>query len=206
MTTTGDLLNQVVPTLVRVARRPGAVLLRVAASMIGLLALLGLVRGLTGDEVAGDGVAAWVPLVLAGVLAVPVVILAVRRERLQAQTQGLDLHRVVVASRGTLVVPDGDPLRDPLRNSERNSQRDSQQQELDSLSAAMAENAVRTARFFPRVEAAQRAALLAAGGPVNAPYLRDDLRVTIGALVGTVAAVPLAGLGVIVTAVLLLAN
>lgn len=33
--------------------------------------------------------------------------------------------------------------------------------------------------WMPRVEAAQRAAIAAAGGTVNAPYLKDDLRVTI---------------------------
>ena len=48
---------------------------------------------------------------------------------------------------------------------------------------------------FPRVEAAQRALLRAAGGPVKAPYLRDDLRVTLVAFLGTVAAIPLGVLG-----------
>jgi hypothetical protein len=78
------------------------------------------------------------------------------------------------------------------------------QDELDALNAAMAENAVRTARFLPRVEAAQRAALAAAGGPVRAPYLKDDLRVTLVALLGTLAAVPLSAIGAVITAVVLL--
>ncbi|MHB1063666.1 MAG: hypothetical protein ACYC1Z_04090, partial [Georgenia sp.] len=78
--------------------------------------------------------------------------------------------------------------------------------ERSAMSAAMAEGTLRTARFLPRVEAAQRAALVAAGGPVHAPYLRDDLRVTITALVGTLAAVPLSVLGWIITAVLLLTS
>jgi len=188
MTATGDVLNQVVPTLVRVARRPGAVLLKVAALTVGLFALLGL-----GYAAGGSGWNAWTPLVLAGLLTVPVIVLAVRRERLQIQTQALHLHRTIPGDRG-LATYDDDPTRGPV------------QDELDALSAAMAENAVRTARFFPRVEAAQRAGLRAAGGPVNAPYLQDDLRVTLGALIGTLAAIPLAMLGSIVTTVLLLAR
>jgi len=41
---------------------------------------------------------------------------------------------------------------------------------------------------MPRIDAAQRSAIAAAGGVVNAPYLRDDLRITIlSALVAAVA-------------------
>ncbi|RYV50942.1 hypothetical protein [Pengzhenrongella frigida] len=188
MTATGEVLNQVVPTLVRVARRPGAILLSLAGWPIGIFALLGLGYGATGD-----GWAAWLPFLWAGVLVVPVAVLAIRRERLQVQTQSLHLHRTITGDQ-TVVTYDAQPSVSPV------------QEELDALSAAMAENAVRTARFFPRIEAAQRAGLLAAGGPVNAPYLRDDLRVTLAALVGTLVAIPLAVLGSIVTAVLLLAR
>jgi hypothetical protein len=186
MTATGDVLNQMVTTLVRVTRRPGAVLIRLAGSAVGVFALLGLAY-----VAGGSGWRAWVPLVLAGVLAVPIVTLAVRRERLQAQTAGLDPHRTVIANTGTATVYDGAQARDD---------------EMESLSAAMAEGAMRTARFFPRIEAAQRAGLLAAGGPVNAPYLQDDLRVTIAALVGTLAAIPLGTIGSIVTAILLVSR
>ena len=186
MTATGDVLNQVVPTLVRVARRPGGLLLRAAAVVVGVFALLGLGYGARGADWTG-----WVPFALAVLLALPVVVLAVRRERLQTQTQELHLHRTITGS-ASLVTYDDGASHDPV------------QEELDVLSAAMAENAVRTARFFPRVEAAQRAGLRAAGGPVNAPYLRDDLRVTLGALIGTIAAIPLALLGSTVTLVLLL--
>jgi hypothetical protein len=183
MTATGDVLNQMVTTLVRVTRRPGAVLIRLAGSAVGVFALLGLAY-----IAGGSGWRAWVPLVLAGVLAVPIVTLAVRRERLQAQTAGLDPHRTVIANTGTAT---GAQARDD---------------EMESLSAAMAEGAMRTARFFPRIEAAQRAGLLAAGGPVNAPYLQDDLRVTIAALLGTLAAIPLGTIGSIVTAIVLVSR
>lgn len=192
MTAAGDMLNQVVPTLVRVARRPGALLLTAAATAVGIFALLGLLLG-TG----GSGWTKWIPLGLAAVLALPVLVLTVRRARLQAQTQDLDLRHTLVGGGREVVVVDShgqDPSRYAL------------QDEVETLNAAMAEGAVRTARFLPRVEAAQRAALVAAGGTVRAPYLADDLRVTILALLGTLAAVPLGTLGAVVTAVLLLAS
>jgi hypothetical protein len=187
MTATGDVLNQVVPTLIRLAHRPGGFLLRVATAVIGVFALLGLTFAL-----ADGGSAKWVPLVLAGILAVPVAVLAVRRERLQVQAEGLGLHPTIGENPRAMVVYDGSGSRDPLA------------EEMDSLTSAMVESTVLTARFFPRIEAAQRAALLAAGGPVNAPYLRDDLRVTLAALIGTLAAVPLGTLGAMITAILLL--
>jgi hypothetical protein len=190
MTAAGDMLNQVVPTLVRVARRPGALLLSTAAAGVGIFALLGLLLG-----AGGVGWTAWIPFALAILLAVPVLLLAVRRARLQSQTRDLELHHTVVGGHGEVVVVDSqgqDPGRYAL------------QDEVDTINSAMAEGAVRTARFLPRVEAAQRAALVAAGGRVRAPYLVDDLRVTIVALLGTLAAVPLSVLGATVTAVMLL--
>ncbi|MFH5823543.1 hypothetical protein [Georgenia sp. AZ-5] len=183
MTAAGDVLNQVVPVLVRLARRPGGLLLTAAALGVGVLALLGAVYTL-----AGDG-GSWFPLVLAGVLAVPVLVLAVRRERLQARTQGLALRPTVVGTRD-VVVAGAAP--NPV------------QEELEAINGALVESSIRTARFLPRVEAAQRAAVRAAGGTVNAPYLKDDLRVTLVALVGTVAAVPVSAVASVVTAVLLL--
>lgn len=187
MTAAGDLLNQVVPTLVRIARRPGALLLTVAGLNVGLFAALGLVHG-----IAGTSWSAWVPLVLAALLAVPVVVLAVRRHRLQRQTAGLGPASTVTVPAGEVTVVGPSGQANPLRD------------EVDTMNAAMAEGTLRTARFLPRVEAAQRAALVAAGGAVHAPYLRDDLRVTIAALIGTLLAVPLSILGWIVTAVALL--
>jgi hypothetical protein len=189
VTTTGEVLQQAVTALVRVARRPGGLLLRAATSLIALFALLG-----AGYGIGGTGWGGWVPLALAVVLAVPVAVLAIRRERLQSQTAGLDPQRTVTAMDGSVIVYGSERVGGPG------------QDERDLLSAAMAENAVRTARFFPRIEAAQRAGLLAAGGPANAPYLRDDLRVTVAALLGTLAAVPLATVGSVVTAILLLSR
>lgn len=186
MTATGDVLNQVVPALVRLARRPGAVLLALASATVGTFAVLGLAHGATGAS-AGD----WVPLVLAALLATPVVTLAVRRHRLQTQVERVGEQRTVAGSAGVVVRAD-EPSPSRL------------QEERDTLSAAFAESSLRTARFLPRVEAAQRAARLAAGGTVQAPYLKDDIRVTLVALLATLVAVPLGTLGAVVTAILLL--
>jgi hypothetical protein len=188
MSATGDVLNQVVPALVRLARRPGAALLLMASVAVGAFAVLGMVHGLTGDDAA-----AWVPLGLAAVLAVPVATLAVRRHRLQVRTEGLDARETISGNPGVLVRQD-DPARTAL------------DEDLETFSAAMAESTLRTARFLPRVEAAQRAARLAAGGTVQAPYLKDDIRITFVALLATLAAVPLGTLGTIVTAILLLSR
>lgn len=179
MTTAGDLLNQIVPALVRLTHWPGAALLAAAGAAVGSFAVLGLVHGLGG--------AGWVPLVLACVLAVPVLVLAWRRRRLERQVADAERgHRTVG---GAEIVP---------------AQGQPQEEDLRALDAALDEASIRTARFLPGVEAAQRAALRAAGGPVQAPYLRDDLRVTLVALVATLAAVPLGVLGAVVTAILVL--
>src|SRR5690606_6163665 len=142
MSATSEAMNRIVVNIVRLARRPGLVLLVAAAVPVGVFLLFGLLIGL--DAVSWVGC---VPCALAVLLAVPVVVLAVRRAR---------------GPRAT------------------------------------------AARWFPRVEAAQRALLRAAGGPVNAPYLRDDLRVTLLAFLGTVAAIPLGVLGAFVCAFALL--
>lgn len=176
MTATSDAMNRIVGNVVRLARRPGLLLLAAAAVPVAVFALLALLLGL--DAVSWVG---WVPLGLAVVLAVPIAVLAVRRERLQRATAGLGDHPLTTP--GGVVVVTGDGARSPV------------EEELGTLSEAMDENRVRSARWFPRVEATQRALLRAAGGPVNAPYLRDDLRVTLVAFLGTVAAIPLAVLG-----------
>lgn len=181
----GGFLNDVVPPLVRLAERPGAALVRVASLGVGVFALLGLVY-----VVSHDGGTAWIPVGVAAVLAVPVALLAVRRWRLNVFTQGLGSNHEVS------VLPGEIALRDGVRSEPSVNQA--------AFEAAIAENRIRSARFLPRVEAAQRAAVAAAGGTVHAPYLKDDLRWTIAALVGTLAAIPLSTLGSIVTAILLL--
>ena len=190
MTAAGDVLNQVIPALVRLARRPGAALLWLATASVGSFVLLAVVHGLTGSAWPD-----WIPLALAVLLAVPVVVLAVRRHRLQVQVADLAARPTITGGAAGTVARRGDGTEDTRLRDER-----------EALSAAMAENALRTARFLPRVEAAQRAARFAAGGTVQAPYLKDDIRVTLVALLATLVVVPLGSLGAVITAVLLLSG
>lgn len=57
---------------------------------------------------------------------------------------------------------------------------------------ARLESEQRRDTWMPRVEAAQRAAIAVAGGTVNAPYLKSDLRITIVSALLTMAVVPTA--------------
>ncbi|GAB2600853.1 hypothetical protein [Pseudactinotalea suaedae] len=61
-------------------------------------------------------------------------------------------------------------------------------------------------RVFGRMERAQRALLTAAGGPTKAPYLVDDLRVTVAAFVGTLLTIGVGGLSILVLAAVLLSR
>jgi len=185
MSATNDAMNQIVVNVVRLARRPGYLLLVGAAVPVGVFLLFGLLLGLDAESWGG-----WVPFALGLVLAVPVAVLAVRRERLQRTTA--DIGDGPVTTAGGVVVVTGEPTQAAL------------EEELTTLTEAMDEGRVRTARWLPRVEATQRALLRAAGGPVRAPYLRDDLRITLVAFLGTVAAIPLAILGAFMSAFALL--
>mgnify|MGYP001815729512 CR=1 FL=1 len=181
MSTPGEVVNQVAPALIRLARAPGAILLAAATLAVGSFAALGLIHGL-----GSAGARAWLPFALAALLSVPVIVLAVRRHRLHAQVASVTDHPTIHPPAGSAATPERI------------------QSDDDALSAARAEGRIRTARVLPRVEAAQRAALAAAGGPIQAPYLKDDLRITLVALLATLAAIPLGTLGAIVTAILLL--
>lgn len=188
MSATSDAMNRIVTNVVRLARRPGFMLLVAAAVPVGVFLFLSLLVGLHAVSWVG-----WLPFALAILLAVPVVLLAVRRERLQRTTASLGENPVI--GDGVVVVRGPDQTE---------AQRAALEEELGTLSAAMEEGQVRTARWFPRVDAAQRSLLRAAGGTVNAPYLRDDLRVTLVAFLGTVVAIPLGVLGSFISAFALL--
>ncbi len=178
MSATNDAVNRIAANVVRLARTPGRWLLVVAGVPVGAFLLLALLVGLGAQSWTG-----WVPFALAVLLAVAPLVLAVRRARLQRATA--DLPPDSVPATGVVVVTDDQAGDDALRE-------------------AAAEVQIHTTRWFPRVEAAQRALLRAAGGPVNAPYLRDDLRVTLLAFLGTVAAIPLGVLGAFACAFTLL--
>lgn len=189
MSATSDAMNQIASNLVRLTRRPGLLLLGAATLPVVLFVVLSLIVGL--QAATGGG---WTLFALALLLAVPVALLAIRRERLRRTTDGLPGAGTVVA--GGVVDHPATPGADPLTGA--------LGEEMGTWNEAMAETHIRTARWLPRVEATQRALVRAAGGVVNAPYLRDDLRVTLLAVLGTVLAIPLAVLGVFLAAFVLL--
>lgn len=129
-----------------------------------------------GSAIANGLFISWLLFALAVVLTVSVGVFAWRRHRL---SKALDeVQEQVYVSSGTVsasadAAEHGTPA-DPF------------------IENVYVETELSEARFFPRVEAAQRAMVRSAGGTVNAPYLKDDLRITMVSFIGTLAAVPLA--------------
>ncbi|MEE6282427.1 hypothetical protein [Georgenia sunbinii] len=187
MSATSDAMNQFAANLVRLARRPGLLLLVAAAVPVAVFAFLAFLVGRQAETGAG-----WTLFVLSLVLALPILVLAVRRERLRARTDGADGPLVAGGVVDRPAAGEEDPRLAAL------------QDEMGTWNEAVSETQIRTARWLPRVEATQRALVRAAGGTVNAPYLRDDLRITLVAFLGTVVAIPLGVLGTFVTAFTLL--
>lgn len=70
------------------------------------------------------------------------------------------------------------------------------------LDEARFEADIKTAKYMPRVEAAQRAAIAASGGIGNAPYLKADLRPTLVSGLVSIIAGPISFFSLILVALL----
>lgn len=213
--------------------RGGGQLLRVPTAL--LLGWAGLVLLVLALEVwallapaGGPGpVGSALLVALVALLAVPVVVLAVRRRRWLRLTRQASAEAasatVVVGGSTDLVTIDalGDRVEDEISGMDGEEDvravmdafTEIQQPEASSRGAgARMTRALGVGRLavvgrvFGRMERAQRALLAAAGGPVRAPYLVDDLRVTVAALLGTVATALVGGLAALVLAAVLLAR
>lgn len=184
-------LKDVLPLVEEMTRGPGKSLVRTAALVDSILLALGAL-------LARRGVGAFSVLVLAlgAVFGVGILVFAIRRARLESRveewkragratvageaasssTDYSDRYRDAAPSDShEVVVIDGAPRSDEADPAD------------DRARAARAEAGLRDT-WMPRIDAAQRSAIAAAGGVVNAPYLRDDLRITIlSALVAAVA-------------------
>lgn len=184
-------LKDVLPLVEEMTRGPGKSLVRTAALVDSTLLALGAL-------LARRGVGAFSVLVLAlgAVFGVGILVFAIRRARLESRveewkragratvageaasssTDYSDRYRDAAPSDShEVVVIDGAPRSDEADPAD------------DRARAARAEAGLRDT-WMPRIDAAQRSAIAAAGGVVNAPYLRDDLRITIlSALVAAVA-------------------
>ena len=184
-------LKDVLPLVEEMTRGPGKSLVRTAALVDSTLLALGAL-------LARRGVGAFSVLVLAlgGVFGAGILVFAIRRARLESRVEEWKrARRATVAGEAAssstdysdryrdaapsdsheVVVIDGAPRSDEADPAD------------DRARAARAEAGLRDT-WMPRIDAAQRSAIAAAGGVVNAPYLRDDLRITIlSALVAAVA-------------------
>ena len=184
-------LKDVLPLVEEMTRGPGKSLVRTAALVDSTLLALGAL-------LARRGVGAFSVLVLAlgAVFGAGTLVFAIRRARLESRveewkraeqstvageaasssTDYSDRYRDAAPSDShEVVVIDGAPRSDEADPAD------------DRARAARAEAGLRDT-WMPRIDAAQRSAIAAAGGVVNAPYLRDDLRITIlSALVAAVA-------------------
>lgn len=189
----GQALNQIVPILVRLARPPGLILLLASVVLVLVFGVLGWLYGS-----GGTAWTAWLPFGLAVALAIPVAVFGLRRARLNRRTRGLQL---TVRSGVTVLVKRPQDEKNPRESGPLAGM--DPQREREHFDAARAELRHRQARFLPRFEASQRAARALAGGDAHAPYLRDDLRVTLLSLVGTVLAIPTAVIGSLIVAILL---
>lgn len=170
-------LSLFLPILVQLLRGPG----KIYTLLNGLLVGLGLWAALRADSAV-----ATVCAVILGLLAAGIIIFAIRGQRLATHVEELaTLSKRTVPSTEVVTAEERDERAEFARRYEEASR----------------EASLKTARFMPRVEAAQRAAIAAVGGIGNAPYLKDDLRYTILAGLITVAAGPIAFFLLIVIAV-----
>nr|NLD40760.1 hypothetical protein [Actinomycetales bacterium] len=154
--------------IIRLANAPGAVLVRVAGMAVVPFLVLAILAVRNQPAVF-----AWILLALAVFLSAGVAFFAWRRARLAALVDEAEVH----AAR------DLEPVEVHVAD------------QLGQLQEFDAERRLRRDTWLPRVEATQRALVRAAGGVERAPFLKDDLRVTLIALLVTLAAVPAGTLG-----------
>lgn len=176
-------MSIILPLLERIGRGAGRALVGVAASLDLLLVL-------AGWKVAHLSEGTWLPLIVALVLAVPITVFAWRRHRLETRVDATQQRLVPRAPTSAPVAPGASDIvvRTVSDTAEEQRKRIIAQERAQK---AMAESAKRRDTYLPRIESAQRAAIAMAGGVENAPYLKDDVRVTLISLIATVIAIPL---------------
>lgn len=184
-------LKDIVPFVEQITRAPGRALIRNAFIINGVLLALSVLLGLRGFNAAVLIVAVFA---LAGLISTA--FFSWRRDRLQ---KGVDAwHRFANATidgeanatHSTRKAPASSEI---IVINEDGTYQSTQAPNAheERLREAHMESLERRDTWFPGIEAAQRAAITAAGGVANAPFLRDDLRWTILAGITTFASVPL---------------
>lgn len=207
-------LKDFLPIVEQLTRLPGKLLARTAA----LLSLLSLILGWFVVR-SSSGFFSWLPLLIGIIGFVSAVFFGWRRFRLEkavsewmddvvntfdgeGEAKSVDYSAMY---EGEAPSPSLDLVIDEDGNPAGSDNRDTQMPAAGSQSGsqdasdlaqrrhdAMIEATQQRDTWMPRVEAAQRAAIAAAGGIVNAPYLKDDLRVTIASAILTALAIPTA--------------
>jgi len=187
MTSHADLVHRVAAAIIGFARRPSKWLLSAAGIALGVFTALALII-----VVNADGWASWIPLILAAAMAVPVITLAVRRQRLLAAVDSLGRHQIVrVETEGTIVTTGAAGEEQMADN-------------LGVFAARFTDGGRKGRGLFPNVSVVQSMLLRSLGGTVNAPYLRDDLSVTFAVTLATLLIIPIAAAGSVILAVIAL--
>ncbi len=183
-------LKDFVPVIEVLTRMPGKLMGRGLALLSAVVALMGWFVGR-----GGGGFLEWIPFGV-GIIGLAVALFFMwRRYRLEnAVTEWVSAETSTLSGEGSSTTTDYGPMFDgapssseevaiidqdgtPLgSNSRATPAQDSAAQR--NYDAMMEQTQLRDT-WMPRVEAAQRGAIAAAGGTVNAPYLKDDLRVTL---------------------------
>ena len=166
-----ETVSRLLPTIMMMARRPGKAVLILASLVLAIYTLASVLLLNTSHTFI-----AFLPLATAVVAWIAVGTFAWYRARINQQLPDRSTSRDLAAPAGA----SNDGLDARYRA------------EAEALGSAYQESRIHTVRFLPRIEAAQRALLRAAGGPVQAPYLRYDMRWVLLSFLGTIAAIPLA--------------
>ncbi|MFV0253757.1 MAG: hypothetical protein ACK5H2_10545 [Beutenbergiaceae bacterium] len=213
MSQLSDTLAALAVAVGQFLRLPTAFLLTWAAVIVGVLGLQ--TWGLLAPE-GGPGLAGTALLLgLLVLLVAPVLVLAIRRRRWLTRSvrRAAGSGPVVASTSGSAELVTIDSLGDRIEDQMRGQDGEADVQAvMDAFTELQLPPTGRFARIsmigrvFGRIERAQRALLTAAGGPAHAPYLADDLRITVAALVGTLVTILVGGVGIVVLGIVLLAR
>lgn len=227
MNSLGENLGKLAQLVARVMAGPIKALLILAGVVVAVVAVLAAVLVLREDSPGTVGTVITVAIPV--LLVIPLLVLALRRRRWLAATKSLGTdHSVITGHTSTTSEPSTsteltpadltERLEDEMRGREGeedvqalfDAMNESRVPGADRGAGAGLTRAMSRGRLGPigyalsRLERAQRALVTAAGGPVAVPYLREDLRITVAGLIGTILALPLGVLTAIVLALVLL--
>ncbi|WP_216402545.1 hypothetical protein [Arcanobacterium phocae] len=185
MSITAGSLQYLLPIIERIVRFPGKIVV-VASGIITALALaMGWAAGRTAESVVS-----WWPFIVSVIFTVAVATFGVLRFRL-AQAVDSSIDKITQSLAGsddvTIINPDGTYVDANTHTFDDEVARvRASQRRLDAQAAAAYKRNV----FFPRIEAAQRAAIAGAGGVENAPYLKYDVRIILLSAILSIVAIP----------------